>query len=103
LWSGLVEAAMRVSGVHFRLHDLRRTVRTIMSRCGVPEEAAELAVGHVRRGLIATYNKDDGWTSRVSAFERVSAHVAGLIVAGGAPEGDASALEPRVVALGTRR
>ena len=46
-----------------------------MSRLGVPEEIAELAIGHVRRGLLATYNKDDAWMARVDAFERVSAHV----------------------------
>ena len=50
--------AQRESGVDFRLHDLRRTVRTLMSRLGVSEETAELAIGHVRRGLVATYNKD---------------------------------------------
>jgi integrase len=101
-WTELVAAANCKSGVVFKLHDLRRTVRTLMSRCGVPEEAAELAVGHVRRGLIAIYNKDDGWTSRASAFELVSAHVAQL-VSGGAPEADGSEHEPRVVALGARR
>jgi integrase len=101
-WTKLVGSAVSASGVEFRLHDLRRTVRTLMSRCGVPEEVAELAVGHLKRGLVATYNKDDGWTARVSAFERVSAHVAGL-VSGGASEADESAHEPRVVALSARR
>ena len=31
-----------------------------MSRLGVSEEVAELAIGHVRRGLVGTYNKDQG-------------------------------------------
>ena len=34
-WTSLVDAAVSASGVKFRLHDLRRTVRTLMSRCGV--------------------------------------------------------------------
>jgi integrase len=102
-WTSRVDAAVSASGVAFKLHDLRRTVRTLMSRCGVPEEAAELAIGHVRRGLVAIYNRDDGWAARVSAFERVSAHVAGL-VSGGAPEtGEERDHEPRVVALSARR
>jgi integrase len=94
-WTQLVAAAVKRSGVDFRLHDLRRTARTLMSRLGVAEDAAELAIGHVRRGLIGVYNKDDAWRARVDAFERVSDHVA-KIVAGGGPE-DADA---EVVSLG---
>jgi len=43
----------QASGVDFRLHDLRRTARTLMSRVGVAEDIAELAIGHVRADLIA--------------------------------------------------
>jgi integrase len=75
-WSKTVPAARAASGVRFGLHDLRRTARTLMSRLGVPEDVAELAIGHVRRGLLATYNKDDAWAARVAAFGKVSAHVA---------------------------
>jgi integrase len=101
-WTGLVDAANARSGVAFKLHDLRRTVRTLMSRLGVAEDIAELAIGHVRKGLVATYNKDDAWAARVSAFERVSAHVAGLVsgVSGAVNEGEHG---HRVVALGGRR
>jgi integrase len=94
-WSKLAPKAARASGVNFRLHDLRRTVRTLMSRLGVAEEAAEMAIGHVRRGLVGTYNKDSAWAARVEAFERVSNHVAAVITK---PD-DASA---SVVALPTR-
>ena len=78
-WSKTVPNARAVSGVDFKLHDLRRTVRTNMSRLGVSEEAAELAIGHVRRGLVGTYNKDTSWAARADAFEKVSAHVAGIV------------------------
>ena len=50
-----------------------------MSRLGVAEDIAELAIGHVRADLIARYNKDEAWESRRDAFTRVSAHVATLI------------------------
>jgi integrase len=60
-WTSLVDGAVNASGVKFHLHDLRRTVRTVMSRLGVAEDAGELAIGHVRRGLIGTYNKDSAW------------------------------------------
>ena len=78
-WGNWVAKLQHASGVDFRLHDLRRTVRTRMSRLGVPEDIAELAIGHVRADLIARYNKDEAWEGRRDAFERVSAHVASLI------------------------
>jgi integrase len=85
-WTKLVSKLRRASGVDFRLHDLRRTARTLMSRLGVAEDLAELAIGHVRADLIARYNKDEAWSGRSDAFERVSAHLAALI---GAREGAA--------------
>ena len=60
------------------IHDTRRTCRTLMSRCGVPEPAAELAIGHVRATLVALYNLDQRWAARVDAFTRVSDHVGAL-------------------------
>jgi hypothetical protein len=55
-----------------------------MSRLGVAEDLAELAIGHVRDDLVRRYNKDDAWAGRSDAFTRVSDHVATLI---GAREG----------------
>jgi integrase len=94
-WSKLTPRAVHASGVPFRLHDLRRTARTIMSRCGVAEDVAELAIGHLRRGLVGTYNKDSAWEARVDAFERVGDHVARIVTT----PGDAAA---SVVALSAR-
>ena len=78
-WSQMVGRLVERSGVDFRLHDLRRTCRTLMSRAGVLEEVAEMAIGHVKQGLVGLYNKDDLWARRVDAFERVDAHIAGVI------------------------
>jgi integrase len=78
-WTKLVAKLQRDSGVDFRLHDLRRTARTLMSRLGVAEDIAELAIGHVRTDLVARYNKDQAWEGRSDAFARVSDHVAALI------------------------
>jgi len=50
-----------------------------MSRLGVPEDIAELAIGHVRADVVARYNKDEAWAGRSDAFTRVSDHVATLI------------------------
>jgi integrase len=78
-WSQLVPKLRDLSGVSFALHDLRRTVRTTMSKLGVSEDIAELSIGHARADLIARYNKDQAWPARVEAFERVSAHISALL------------------------
>ena len=72
-WSQFVPKLRQASGVDFHSHDLRRTARTLISRLGVPEDIAELAIGHVRADLIARYNKDQAWEGRSDAFARVSA------------------------------
>jgi integrase len=82
-WSELVATLRRESGVDVALHDLRRTCRTLMSRLGVPEDVAELAIGHQRADLVARYNKDQAWPGRVDAFTRVSAHIAEVVEAAG--------------------
>ena len=71
-WTKMVAAFRADSGVDFGLHDLRRTVRTLMSRLGVAEDIAELAIGHQRADLVARYNKDTAWRARAEAFEKVS-------------------------------
>jgi integrase len=78
-WTKLVAALKDASGVDVELHDLRRTVRTLMSRLGVAEDIAELAIGHQRADLVARYNKDQAWQARVEAFEKVSAHISALL------------------------
>jgi integrase len=80
----------------FSIHDTRRTCRTIMSIEDVEEGLAELAVGHVTAALIRTYNKDTRESGIRDAFEKVSAHIAGIITA---PEGE----DGNVVSLGARR
>ena len=79
-WTKLVTALKDASGVEVELHDLRRTVRTLMSRLGVAEDIAELTIGHQRADLVARYNKDAAWQARVEAFEKVSAHISSLLV-----------------------
>ncbi|WP_028300748.1 tyrosine-type recombinase/integrase [Oceanospirillum beijerinckii] len=37
-------------------HDLRRTVRTGLSRIGCPSEVAEAILGHAKKGIVGTYD-----------------------------------------------
>jgi integrase len=77
-WTKLVNKLVRTSGVSMTMHDLRRTCRTLMSRLDVPEDVAELAIGHQRADLVARYNHDHAYAKRASSFELVSGHVAEL-------------------------
>jgi integrase len=43
----------------FRLHDLRRTVRTHLPRLGVSEVVGEMVLGHTLKGVQGTYNVYD--------------------------------------------
>lgn len=43
----------------WRLHDLRRTARSMMSRTGVPGEIAERVLGHAIPGIAAVYDRHD--------------------------------------------
>ena len=74
-WTKLVNKLVATSGVDLTMHDTRRTFRTLISRLQVPEDIAELAIGHQRADLIARYNRDQAWPQRVEAFECVSVHI----------------------------
>jgi hypothetical protein len=41
----------------WRLHDLRRTMRTGLGQLGVAPHVAELVINHSKRGMIAVYDK----------------------------------------------
>ena len=66
---------VKVCGVDFTLHDLRRTFRTGLSRLGVDKDTAELALGHAREDLESRYNRDDCEAALRAAFEAWGAHV----------------------------
>ncbi|HEY2530526.1 MAG TPA: integrase arm-type DNA-binding domain-containing protein [Xanthobacteraceae bacterium] len=80
-WTKPTTMLRDLSGIDVRLHDLRRTCRTLMSRLGISEDIAELAIGHQRADLVARYNKDQAWPARVEAFEKVSARISALLAA----------------------
>jgi integrase len=59
-FSQLKDAFDAASGVvGWRLHDLRRTSRTLMSRANVNADHAEQVLGHLLSGVRKTYNRDD--------------------------------------------
>jgi integrase len=62
-WSGAkrkLDARIAVAGArlpHWTVHDLRRTMRTGLGRLGVAPHIAELAINHVKAGIVAVYDR----------------------------------------------
>jgi integrase len=56
----------------WRLHDLRRTARSLMSRAGVPPDVAEICLGHALPTIRATYDRHSYMDEKRDAFERLA-------------------------------
>jgi integrase len=77
------------SGVTFRLHDVRRTVRTRLAEIGVPENVAEAVLGHALPRLVRTYNRHqpipemraalEAWSARLEAILSGTARLAEVV------------------------
>lgn len=65
----------------WRLHDLRRTVRTGMTRLGVPRDHAEMAINHIsgRSTLERTYDRHDYGPEIIVALEAWQRHVGDVV------------------------
>jgi integrase len=69
----------RRCGVRFRLHDLRRTGRTLLSRIGVSFEVAEAILGHKPKGVVAVYNLHAYETEKGVALAKLSATIEQIV------------------------
>ncbi|NTV09172.1 MAG: integrase family protein [Zoogloea sp.] len=47
----------RLTVTHWAPHDLRRTARTLLARLGCPDEIGEALIGHMKPGVLGTYNR----------------------------------------------
>jgi integrase len=77
-WTKRVAAVVKVSGVDFALHDLRRTFRTGLSRLGIDRDTAELCLGHWRGELIEAYDRDTAGPRQREAMAKWAAHIEAL-------------------------
>ena len=59
----------------WRLHDLRRTARSLMSRAGVPSDHAERCLGHVMPGVRGTYDRHRYIEEMRDAFEALAVQI----------------------------
>jgi integrase len=81
-FSKLKQQIDRLASVEqWRLHDLRRVVRTGLTRLGVHREIAEAAINHIggRAGLVGTYDRHDYAAEILAALTLWQDHVAELV------------------------
>jgi integrase len=78
-----LDEASGVTG--WRLHDLRRTARSLLSRSGVPGDHAEKYLGHSRGDIVERYDQFDYIEPMKRAAEALSALVARIV---NPPEGE---------------
>jgi integrase len=63
----------------WRLHDLRRTARTLLSRAGVNPDTAERCLGHKIVGVRSIYDKHDYIPEMRKAFEALAAQIFAIV------------------------
>lgn len=63
----------------WRLHDLRRTARSLMSRAGVDADHAERVLGHVVPGVRGVYDRYSYLEEKCVALERLAALVTRIL------------------------
>jgi integrase len=69
-----------LSGVKgWRLHDLRRTARSLMSRAGVSSEVAERVLGHAIRGVEGIYNRHSFDAEKADALAKLAALIEKIV------------------------
>jgi len=75
-----IERVRRNAGLaDFRLHDLRRTVRTGLAALGIPFEIAERVLNHAMPGLEAVYNRHSYSVEKRNALAVWAEHVHALV------------------------
>jgi integrase len=57
---------------NWRLHDLRRTARSLMSRAGVAPDVAERCLAHAISGVRGTYDRHSYYREKQLAFEALA-------------------------------
>jgi integrase len=72
-----LDARSRVVG--WRLHDLRRSARSLLSRAGVNSDVAEKCLGHSRGDIIERYDQHKYLDEMTHALEALSALIARII------------------------
>jgi integrase len=78
--------------VRWRIHDLRRSARTLLSRAGVNADIAERCLGHAIGGVRGVYDRHEYEAEKRHAFEALARMVARIV-----------APEPAAIDMATER
>jgi integrase len=73
------EDPSRVKLEPFVVHDLRRTMRTRLTKLKIPTEVAEAVIGHGKKGLDRIYNLHEFEDEKRDALERWAAHLRSIV------------------------
>jgi integrase len=76
-WKDKFDAACGVTG--WRLHDLRRSSRTLLSRCGVSPDVSERCLGHALAGIRKHYDVFEFRDEKLAAFEKLAALISEIV------------------------
>jgi integrase len=63
----------------WRIHDLRRTARSLMSRAGVDADIAERCLGHTIAGVRGIYDRHAYRDEKLHAFEALAAQIERIV------------------------
>ena len=86
----------KASGVcNWRIHDLRRTARSLMARAGVLSEHAERVMGHVVPGVEGIYDRHHYVPEKSAALAKLAALVEQIVR--GEPGGNVVSLRPEAM------
>lgn len=69
-----LDAALQF-GQPWRTHDLRRTVRSLLARARVPDNIAELMLGHLLTGMARVYNVHSYLNEKRTGFEALEREI----------------------------
>ena len=61
------------------IHDLRRTAKSMMAKCGVPRDISERVLGHTIAGVEGVYDQYDYVLEKRVALEKLSAAIAEIV------------------------
>jgi integrase len=64
---------------NWRLHDLRRTARSLMSRAGVSSEHAERVMGHAIGGVEGIYDRHAYADEKAEALNKLAALIDSIV------------------------
>jgi integrase len=79
-FSGAKAALDAASGVHnWRLHDLRRSARSLLSRAGVNSDVAEECLGHSRGDIVERYDRHSFIPEMRIAFEKLATLISSIV------------------------